>query len=172
MPKTKPLSLSLLLRKHREDWGSCTRCPLHEGRAKVVLGRGKLPCDILLIGEAPGESENVLGQPFVGPAGHLLDRIIRSAVPDSMAWAITNLVACIPRQDGSKVSEPDPDDILHCAPRLDEFVRMANPRLIVCVGKLAESWVIGTKGRRHLLAWYNGAMIGIIHPAADRKSVV
>lgn len=184
MPKVQPLTLPMILRKHKEDWSSCTRCPLHEGRTRVVLGRGKLPCDILFTGEAPGPSEDVIGRPFVGPAGHLLDRIINRAIPHTRvknedtgaigdglepeySYAITNLVACIPKDaDGSKVREPDPDDIIHCSKRLDEFVRMANPRLIVCVGKLAENWIIGTKGKRHLLTWYNGALAAMIHPAA------
>lgn len=67
---------------HVARWKDCRRCCLCDGRKTVVLARGKIPCDVLFIGEAPGDSENVLGQPFIGPAGKLLDEIIREAGPD------------------------------------------------------------------------------------------
>ena len=65
--------------KHREKWKDCTRCLLHEHRRKIVLCRGKIPADVLFVGEAPGESEDVLGSPFVGPAAQLLDSLIEQA---------------------------------------------------------------------------------------------
>lgn len=63
-----------------DRWKGCTLCSLHEGRANVVLCRGVLPCDVLVVGEAPGHSENVLGEPFVGPAGRVLDHILKESV--------------------------------------------------------------------------------------------
>lgn len=61
---------------HVQNWVGCTRCPLAAGRKRVCLVRGSLPCDVLFVGEAPGESEDVLGAPFKGPAGRLLDSVI------------------------------------------------------------------------------------------------
>lgn len=70
-----PSRYSLLV----ENWKNCQRCELSAGRLNVVIAKGKLPCDVIFVGEAPGESENVIGQPFVGPAGKLLDHIIANA---------------------------------------------------------------------------------------------
>ena len=83
--------------RHREKWKGCERCSLYRGRRSVVLCRGKLPCDVLFVGEAPGVSEDVLGRPFVGPAGKLLDEIVERALDGQYDYAITNLVACIPK---------------------------------------------------------------------------
>lgn len=111
---------------HVEKWKDCQLCDLCKTRKNVVLARGQVPCDVLLVGEAPGSSEDIVGRPFVGPAGKLLDEIIARAVdglelckecnlaqyetPSGMVCssghggadsvpiriAFTNLVACIP----------------------------------------------------------------------------
>lgn len=130
--------------KHVAKWSSCQRCHLCKTRKKVVLCRGALPCDVLFVGEAPGESEDVIGLPFIGPAGKLLDYIIKLGLKDSgLSFALTNIVACIPREEDStkKATEPSPEEIRSCAPRLQEFIDMAHPRLIVAVGKVAGSWL-------------------------------
>jgi uracil-DNA glycosylase family 4 len=134
----------------------CPGAPPRRGcpPARVVLCRGSLPCDVLFVGEGPGESENVEGAPFVGPAGKLLDDIVEEAleqwqVPgtegagyNSVRWAFTNLVGCVPREPGgSKATEPDEHQIRTCAPRLQELVTLACPRLIVCVGTHARDWL-------------------------------
>ena len=136
---------------------------------QVVFARGRVPADVLFAGEAPGASEDALGKPFVGPAGKLLDHIIERAFRNhaSRTYCLTNLVGCIPfDENGVKTEEPDPDDILACSGRLLEFVRIVQPKLIVCVGSLPEKWIIGTKGKRHILAEYECARIPITHPAA------
>jgi DNA polymerase len=111
-------------------------------KARVVLFKGTLPCDLLFVGEAPGESENVLGRPFMGPAGKLLDSIIEDAVDTrDIRCAFTNVVGCIPREStGDKAKEPEHEQILQCQGRLSEFIRLANPRLVVCVGALARDY--------------------------------
>ena len=95
------------------------------------------------MGEAPGASEDVLGQPFVGPAGALLDRIIAKALRGrKVAIAFTNLVACIPLgEDGAKTAEPSLESIEACRDRLIEFAKIAQPRAVVCVGKLASKYL-------------------------------
>lgn len=121
-----------------ERWRGGCGSSLCGGRAKVVLARGDVPADILFVGEAPGGSEQVVGQPFVGPAGHLLDQITRRAVPTNLSLCYTNLVCCIPwGENGAKVAEPPAEAIKACAPRLKEFVRIVQPRLVVLVGQLA-----------------------------------
>lgn len=156
---------------HKAKWGKCTRCPLHQGRDRVVLCRGKLPCDILFVGEAPGQSENVLGQPFVGPAGKLLDKMIEEGVICASLGAgiegfpriaFTNVIACIPYdEDGEKISEPPPIAIKKCSPRLVEIIEIAKPRAIVCVGKVAEKHI-----RTSINGNWQGEVITITHPAA------
>lgn len=145
--------------EHVAKWKDCTRCHLHEGRSKVVFARGKLPCDVLFIGEAPGESEDVLGSPFVGPAGQLLDGIIASVDMEysrcgcgsdkgygmKLSTAFANLVGCVPRDaaTGLKTGAPDSPAIKACSGKLFELVRIAKPKLIVCVGTLAKRNVYG-----------------------------
>lgn len=163
-----------------ERWKDCTACGLCEHRQKVVLARGSVPCDILFIGEAPGESEDCLGQPFVGPAGQLLDRVIRRALglePGGkgfpLTYALTNLVCCIPRdEDGlGKATEPDDDSVKACSVRLVEFVELCNPKLLVCVGKLAKDWL--DPGWKHSLKLHRKIpTIDIIHPAAVLRANV
>jgi DNA polymerase len=165
-----------LFQKHAARWNNCRSCPLCEGRRHVVLARGVVPCDVLFIGEAPGASEDVLGAPFMGPAGKLLDRIIAEAVDsifvggcarmkdDEPRIAFTNLVCCVPRgDDGDKVAEPPKEAIKACQPRLKEFIALARPKLVVCVGGLATKWV---KSGRDDLGLGEVPIIEIVHPAA------
>jgi DNA polymerase len=107
-----------------------------------VFGKGVLPCEVLFVGEAPGESEDVLGRPFCGPAGHLLDYMVKQALPDGVRCAYTNLVCCIPRTEaGGKAGEPPDEAIRQCQPRLAELLVMAKPKVVVCVGKLSGDFV-------------------------------
>lgn len=153
-----------LYQVHAEKWKDCRRCELAAGRQRVVLARGAVPCDVLFVGEAPGQSEDVLGRPFVGPAGHLLDYVVGRGLPHTFRAAFTNLVACIPLgDDGEKVAEPADDSIRACAPRLQELVKIASPRLIVCVGKLAETWL--TPGMRDSIDVGAVPRVAIQHPA-------
>ena len=129
--------------KWREGCGSELCGKAH----RVVLCRGSLPCAVLFVGEAPGESENTLGSPFVGPAGQLLDVIIKRGLPEGTRVAFTNLVGCIPYVEGydfgkgRKAAEPPVEAIESCAPRLQELVNMAAPKMVVCVGAMARDWL-------------------------------
>lgn len=144
----------------------------------MVLYKGKIPCDVLFIGEAPGDSEDVSGIPFSGPAGQLLDAAINSAL-DVENWrkqspfrlGFTNLVACVPKEEvpieeGSntttivKSGEPAKESIESCASRLEEMYKIARPKKVVCVGKLSEKYVPKT------LDIAIEDTIGITHPAA------
>ena len=126
------------------EWRDCKRCHLYGQRTQVVMCKGVLPADVCFIGEAPGEAEDVLGLPFVGPAGQMLDDWVRRAyepLPNKPATAYMNLIGCIPRTEaGEKVHEPDPDSVDACAPRLLALVAMARPKLVVCVGQVARDW--------------------------------
>jgi uracil-DNA glycosylase family 4 len=152
----------LFVSKWRKGCGS-EMCPNGGRKVKVCLARGSVPCDVLFIGEAPGESENSLGQPFVGPAGQLLDVIIRRALPVETSHALTNLVCCIPRDEGGKA------EVQCCSDRLVQMVELCRPKLIVCVGRLAKDWLDpGYKKGIKLLDEEGNPIrqIDILHPAA------
>jgi uracil-DNA glycosylase len=158
-----PLKNTPTWQQHVQRWKDCKLCPLCTQRDNIVLARGTLPCDVCFIGEAPGDSENFIGQPFVGPAGAKLDQIIEKAwskaghevdtggqnpdgswitdwAPAELSYACTNLVACFPKlAKEAGDNEPSQQEIDACEPRLEEFIAIARPRLVVAVGKLAEN---------------------------------
>ncbi len=131
----------------------CTRCPLHRGRTNAVPGEGNPLSDVLLVGEGPGAREDATGRPFVGPAGQLLEELLRS-----IGWAredvfIANVVKC--RPPGNR--DPEPDEIGTCAPYLDRQERALDPAVIVTLG-------------RHSLARYlPGARISAVHGMLRRS---
>ncbi len=164
----------------RERWKDCEACILCETRSRIVLARGKVPCDILFIGEAPGISEDTLGQPFVGPAGHLLDEMISEALKSihgeatginsaNLRVAFTNVVCCLPiGEDGKKSIEPLAEHAKACSPRLVEFVeRVAQPSLIILVGKYAAKYY------KKFFPKESGIKTAeVVHPAAILRSDV
>lgn len=145
-------------KRHLAKWDGCQACFLAATRHRMVFARGVLPCDVLFIGEAPGTSEDVLGQPFVGEAGKELDDQIEAAGEEAgclprLAW--TNLVCCIPINEDGK-QEPAAECLKACRPRLEELIDLANPDYIVQVGKLAA---------KHAPPRANVSYAEILHPA-------
>lgn len=148
-------------RTHLNKWFNCRRCASLR-KKQVVLLRGKIPAPILFVGEAPGVSEDVIGIPFVGPAGKLLDRMLEEGLDGQVDYCITNLVACIPRVIGEdKMEAPTEESIYNCRERLEEVFTICNPVATVAVGKLAEKWLPSNFGENQL-----GKMFSVIHPAA------
>ena len=142
---------------HRAKWIDCQKCLLCKCRTNVVLTRGKIPSDILFVGEAPGDSEDVIGKPFVGPAGRLLDYIIERSLDGQYDYAMTNVVCCIPKDVGNAKGEPPKEAILACQPRLLEFIEICQPKLIIAVGLLPAKFVPNPN---------KSARLNLIHPAA------
>lgn len=161
------------LQQHIAEWRDCRRCPLCETRASVCLVRGKVPADILFVGEAPGLSEDCLGYPFAGPAGHLLDEIIARAIPPALRIVLSNLVACLPvdPETGAKAVEPSDASVKACAPRLVDLARICRPRLIVCVGSVASRW-LDSRHRPRVEVDPAIPMMDIVHPAFILRSNV
>jgi DNA polymerase len=132
----------------------CTRCPLHRGRTNAVPGEGNPLSDVLLVGEGPGAREDATGRPFVGPAGQLLEELLRS-----IGWArqdvfIANVVKC--RPPGNR--DPEPIEIETCAPYLDRQERALDPAVVVTLG-------------RHSLARYlPGSRISAVHGQLRRSA--
>jgi len=130
------------LRIHLDNWESCTRCKLCGVRHNTALLRGTVPCDILFIGEAPGTSEKATGKPFKGPAGNLLQEIIEYTQQRiSYTYAMTNLIGCIPKLDGTKLNNPPKEAVTACFPRINELVELCNPKGLVLVGNDAMKFV-------------------------------
>jgi uracil-DNA glycosylase len=167
-------------REHAVQWTRCTACPLCKTRRKVVMYRGQLPCDVLFIGEAPGESENATGIPFIGPAGSMLTTIIDDARSHlvkeegitnakdkegepifDFRFGISNIVACWPKVEdetsSGKTRVPNKEEVLACQPRLIEIIEMADPKLIVTLGDTA---------RKKLPTGLSARLGALIHPAA------
>lgn len=153
-----------------DDWKNCKLCPLHCNRTSVVHWRGQLPCDVLFIGEAPGESEDVIGVPFIGPAGSLLRELVSEAETDydslkpfpfePTKWAATNIVACLPLDEDGNLRPPKKAEAKACSDRLIDFIEIAQPEVIVTLGQVAEKYLPRT----------NVPHFNLIHPAAILRS--
>lgn len=163
-----------------QRWDKCQRCDLCAKRNRVVHIRGKLPADVLFIGEAPGASEDVTGRPFDGPAGRLLDQIIQVAVPPEIRYAITNVIGCVPpKNPEGYLQEPPKYAIEACANRLKEVAALAKPRLVVLVGGTASKAVYGqaclADNPEGNLSWLPSGrylrFVEIMHPAAILRKI-
>jgi DNA polymerase len=150
---------------HKADWENCQMCSYADNRRRVVFHRGAKKAPILFIGEAPGISEDVLGKPFVGPAGKLLDRIIEIAIDGQYDYAITNLVGCLPSAEDGRIGQPSEESINTCFPRLVELVQLVQPRMIVLLGKLSQKYIYGQAQFDPL--WFIGELhfLDLPHPA-------
>ena len=122
-------------RAHKGRWATCEKCQLGCLATSHVLGRGSIPCDVLIIGEAPGAMEDRQGYPFVGPAGKLLDRALKDSGLDKFRVFISNILAC--RPPANRV--PEYPEIIACRPRLIELIKLCDPNHIILAGQLAES---------------------------------
>ncbi len=156
--------------QHVKEWSGCKRCDLCKTRKQVVHARGSIPADLVLCAEAPGVSEDVIGKPMVGPAGDLFDEILRRAIPKGITYLIANLVGCLPLdEEGKKQGQPPEEAIEACTPRLQHLIRMADPKLVVCVGAMARDWL--TPGYKHSIKLHREIpRVEVIHPAAIIRS--
>jgi DNA polymerase len=122
----------------------CLACSqLAASRSRVVPGQFPAGARVLLVGEAPGAAEDEAGQPFVGRAGQLLDRLLAEAGLDRRTVAVTNVVKC--RPPGNRT--PRRAEARRCAGWLDRQVRLADPELIVTLGRTAAAWAFGPGAR-------------------------
>ena len=137
MPKIEKKTYS----EHKSDWRSCEKCYLSECRKNVSLFRGKIPCDVLFIGEFPGKSEDILGKASIGPAGKYLDDMISRSLMKEYRIGHTALTACISKDGLGNLVEPGKIPIMTCSSRLQEIVEICEPQLIVCVGRLVVKWL-------------------------------
>lgn len=154
----------------REELGDCQRCKLSATRKTIVFGVGTQDTPLMFVGEAPGEQEDRRGEPFVGPAGQLLDKMI-----EAMGWArgsvyIANTTKC--RPPGNR--NPQPDELSQCMPFLHAQIAAIAPRIIVALGRPAANQLLerdapisALRGRFHDYAGgrHNAKVMPTFHPA-------
>ena len=151
---------------------SCTRCPLCETRHNVVFGVGPRNADVLFVGEGPGEQEDLQGEPFVGPAGHLLDDMLSIIDLSRENCYIANIVKCRPPRNRDPL-ETEQDA---CIDFLRNQTALLQPKIIVCLGRIAAMRLIRPDFRitREHGTWTekNGVwMTALYHPSALLRDV-
>ena len=144
----------------------CTLCRLAEQRRSVVFGEGDPRAAVMFIGEGPGADEDRTGRPFVGQAGQLLDRMIFAMGFERSQVYITNIVKC--RPPGNR--DPKDDEVVPCAPYLDQQIELIAPKVLVALGKPASHRLTGTKKpisalRGRWLSYRGVPLMPLFHPA-------
>ena len=126
---------------------SCTACHLHLNATQTVFGEGAPTAEVMLLGEQPGDKEDLAGHPFVGPAGRLLDSALESAGIDRSKVYVTNAVKHFKWKRGPGKrrlhEKPNQAEQAACRPWLEAEVGVVRPRLIVCLGATAAQALLG-----------------------------
>jgi uracil-DNA glycosylase family protein len=138
------------LKALREAAAGCTACPLHETATQTVFGEGLKRARLMLIGEQPGDREDIEGHPFVGPAGRILDQALERAGIDRGDAYVTNVVKHFkwtPKGKRRIHQTPRAEEIKACAPWLEAEIDVVGPEVLVCLGATAVKAVIGSKAR-------------------------
>jgi len=150
-----------------EQIHTCTKCPLGHSRNKFVFGVGNPNAEILFIGEAPGRDEDLQGEPFVGRAGQLLDKMLAAIHLQREEVYIANILKCRPPDN----RDPLPEESAACLPHLAEQIRLLAPRLICSLGRVAAQILMETKAplsklRGRFYEFGSARMLVTFHPAA------
>ena len=138
--KKKTIDPVAALKLIREDIGDCTRCKLHaQGRKQIVFGVGNPTADLMFVGEGPGADEDEQGEPFVGRAGQLLNKMIEAMGIKREDVYIANVVKC--RPPGNRT--PERDETETCSPFLFRQIETIKPKAIVALGAVAAKSLLG-----------------------------
>ena len=145
----------------------CEKCELCKTRTNCVFGVGNTNADIMFVGEAPGQQEDLSGTPFVGRAGQLLDKYLYAIDIKREDVYIANILKCRPPQN----RDPRPDEEEACIDYLREQVKLINPKVIVCLGRISAMKLIKPdfKITQEHGMWFkkgNYLMTAVYHPAA------
>lgn len=149
----------------------CQKCALNKTRIQVVFGDGDVSAAILFVGEAPGANEDREGHPFIGRGGKLMHTMMEAAGIDPSTVFITNMVKCRPPEN----RDPSPEEQTVCRDWLNEQIRILNPKIIVCIGRIAAMNLIRNdyKVTKEHGVFYNKdgrTYMGMFHPAAVLRS--
>jgi uracil-DNA glycosylase len=130
----------------RDAARDCRACDLWKRGTQTVFGEGARRADIMLVGEQPGDQEDLSGHPFVGPAGKMLDRALDEAGIDRRAVYVTNVVKHFkwePRGKRRIHKKPNAAEITACRPWLETEIQLVQPRALVCLGATAAQALLG-----------------------------
>jgi len=153
----------------------CKGCPLYKDATQTVFGEGSAEATIVMVGEAPGNDEDLEGRPFVGPAGRLLDNALEQAGVERRSVYVTNAVKHFKFEKRGKIrihKKPGMREIAACKPWIDEELRRINPLVLVCLGATAAQALIGkdfriTQRRGEVIATEHCAQtLATYHPSA------
>ena len=120
------------------ECSGCRGCALGEGRHHLVFGTGSRQAEIMLIGEGPGEQEDLQGIPFVGPAGKLLDDMLEMIGLDRSKVYIANIVKCRPPRNRDPLNQ----EMDACIAWLERQIALVDPKIVVCLGRIAACRII------------------------------
>ena len=159
----------------RQAVADCRACSLCDSRTQTVFGVGDEHAHWLVVGEAPGEQEDEQGEPFVGAAGQLLDRMLHALhltrrndgeEPPAQRVYIANTLKCRPPHDRN----PTPDEVALCRPHLTRQVELLRPRIVLAMGRVAVLALLGSdepigklRGRVHMLPLAGGTPVIVTH---------
>jgi uracil-DNA glycosylase len=159
----------------REAAADCKACPLWKSGTQTVFGEGLKRARLMLIGEQPGDREDIEGHPFVGPAGRILDKALEQAGIERGDAYVTNVVKHFkwkPKGKRRIHQTPRAEEIKACAPWLEAELDVVDPEVLVCLGATAVKAVIGSKARvmkdhgQFLDSRLGRAAMPTLHPSA------
>src|SRR5947199_10141987 len=172
-PATPPSTSNL--GEVREAARECTACHLYKRATQTVFGEGPKDAPIMLVGEQPGDYEDVAGKPFVGPAGKIMDRALEEAGIDRSHVYVTNAVKHFkwePRGKRRIHKKPNSREIAACRPWLEAELRLVKPTLLVCLGATAAQAIFGPSFRvtrergKVLSSKFAPKVLATVHPSS------
>ncbi len=157
----------------QDQVAACQKCSLSEIRKQTVFGAGDVNADWMLIGEAPGQNEELEGKPFLGQAGFLLTEMLRAIGLQRETVYIANVLKCSP----PKNRDPKVDELKSCYDYLQQQISLVNPKIILAVGRVAAQTLLGTKQAlsdlRGVPHQINGIPVVVVyHPAYLLRSLL
>lgn len=167
MESTTVISDTKDLNQFHSEIENCMNCPLGETRNRFVFGSGNPNADLMFVGEAPGEREDLEGVPFVGRAGKLLDDILKAIDLDREDVFIANVLKCRPPNN----RDPNREEIDTCEPYLLKQIELIQPKLLVALGRISATTLLRTKDsltsmRGQVFDYHGTDMVVTYHPAA------
>jgi DNA polymerase len=153
----------------------CTACHLYKRATQTVFGEGPKGAPMVLVGEQPGDYEDVAGKPFVGPAGKIMDRALEEAGIDRSQVYVTNAVKHFkwePRGKRRIHQKPNSREIAACRPWLEAELRLVKPKLLVCLGATAAQAIFGPSFRvtrergKVLSSRFAPRVLATVHPSS------
>ncbi len=140
---------------------SCLKCPLGHTRTNFVFGVGNPHAEVMFVGEAPGADEDARGEPFVGRAGQLLNKILDAVKLKREEVYICNILKCRPPNN----RDPELTEMETCTPYLHKQIELMQPKFIICLGRIAGQWLLQTNDSLT-------ALRGSVHDFAGTKLIV